>query len=141
MESILAAGGEEPIQAVQQLAALQAGGTIDLNSFWKFNRGREVFLQKWAKVWKENSLDVLICPGSRQVAPAHNHYGVPVYTIPWNFLDVSALQTLPQVYANEVYTLLIRSQFPASVIPFGKVDKSLDNVPFEPGVYPLQCMC
>jgi amidase len=93
MESILAAGGEEPIQAVQQLAALQAGETIDLDSVWKFNRGREIFLQQWAKVWKENALDVLICPGSRQVAPAHNHYGVPVYTIPWNFLDVSARRT------------------------------------------------
>ncbi|KAL3446020.1 amidase [Aspergillus insuetus] len=115
MESILAAGGEAPIQAVQQLAALQAGETIDLDSVWQFNRGREIFLQKWAEVWNDNALDVLICPGSRQVAPAHNHYGVPVYTIPWNFLD-----------------------FPASVIPFGKVDKSLDNVPFEPGVYPLQ---
>ncbi|KAL2798616.1 amidase [Aspergillus keveii] len=115
MESILATGGEEPIQAVQLLAALQAGEPIDLDSVWKFNRGREIFLQKWAKVWKENALDVLICPGSRQVAPAHNHYGVPVYTIPWNFLD-----------------------FPASVIPFGKVDKSLDNAPFESGVYPLR---
>jgi hypothetical protein len=36
---------------------------------------------------------------------------VPVYTIPWNFLDVSARRTLGviSIHVNVVYTLLTRS--------------------------------
>ncbi|KAL4910303.1 amidase signature domain-containing protein [Aspergillus multicolor] len=76
-------GNEQPIQAVLDLAKAHDNdrNPVNLESVWKFVAGKEDFLRKWGAVWRENSLDVLICPGSRQVAPPHNHYGVSFYTL------------------------------------------------------------
>ncbi|KAL2832732.1 amidase [Aspergillus pseudoustus] len=105
---------ESPIEPVINMEAALDNGPISLDSVWEFGAGRDTFRQRWGQIWRDNNLDVLICPGSRQVAPLHGQYGVPIYTAIWNFLD-----------------------FPAAVIPFGKVDKSLDAKQMRDGSVPL----
>jgi amidase len=88
---ILADGDEQPIQALLDINA--ASGLepreYTLDDLWDFNRDREEYRQAWHKVWMENGIDVLLCPGSRGTAVPHGKYGVPWYTMIWNLLDVS----------------------------------------------------
>ncbi|KAH6714585.1 amidase signature domain-containing protein [Leptodontidium sp. MPI-SDFR-AT-0119] len=101
----LSEGEEEPVPELHTAAPPDDGAPVDLEAIWNFNANKENYREEWAKVWRENDIDVLVCPGSRQVAPPHGKFGVPYYTMIWNYLD-----------------------FPASVVPFSKVDKSVDSV-------------
>ncbi|KAI8681032.1 Amidase [Fusarium keratoplasticum] len=107
---ILADGEEQPIQALLDINA--ASGLepreFTLDDLWDFNREREEYRHAWHKVWMENGIDVLLCPGSRGTAVPHGKYGVPWYTMIWNLLDC-----------------------PASVIPFLKADKAVDSQTME----------
>lgn len=60
-----------------------------LGDVWKFNAAREDYREEWGKIWREHDLDVVICPGSRSTAVPHGMYGLPLYTVVWNFVDVS----------------------------------------------------
>ena len=63
------------------------------------------FIKKWFSIFKDNNLDVLICPGNCSTAPPHDTYGIPPYTAMWNLVD-----------------------YPACIIPFGKIDIEKDPV-------------
>lgn len=47
------------------------------------------YADNWRKTWREYNLDVVIGPGAISTAVPHDTYGVPVYTLMWNVLDVS----------------------------------------------------
>ncbi|KAH8819425.1 amidase signature domain-containing protein [Xylogone sp. PMI_703] len=103
---VLAEAGEEPIP---ELSDANAGKYIEqrdptLADVWSINADKEEYREEWAQAWREHELDVLLCPGSRATAVPHGQYGVPEYTLVWNLLD-----------------------FPASVIPYLRADKSIDH--------------
>jgi amidase len=95
--SWLAEAGEEPMKAVNDINAQMyaAAGDISLESVWQFTAEREDIREEWAKIWRENGLDVLLCPGARGTAVPHGNYGMPVYSLPWNLLDVSQIVLHP----------------------------------------------
>ncbi|OAL48913.1 amidase [Pyrenochaeta sp. DS3sAY3a] len=103
----LADAGEEPIRPLLEQAVtsvLEKRDGFDLSDVWRFNSERENYTEEWGKVWRENSLDVVLCPAYKSVGALHDQVGMPHYTIIWNLLD-----------------------FPASVIPFLKVDPEVDT--------------
>ncbi|RAL06112.1 amidase [Aspergillus ibericus CBS 121593] len=57
----------------------------------------------WRQVWVEQKLDAILAPGAQNTAVGHDTYGWPPYTVIWNLLD-----------------------YPACIIPFGKVSKEQD---------------
>ncbi|SMQ56085.1 unnamed protein product [Zymoseptoria tritici ST99CH_3D7] len=75
-----------------------------LEDVWRFRAERYEYREEWGTVWRENSLDILLCPGYQGVGARHDHVGVPFYSAVWNLLD-----------------------FPASVVPFQKADRSVDT--------------
>lgn len=102
----LAEAGEEPILPLVKMAhssqveQREAG----LEDVWRFRAERDEYREEWGTVWRENSLDILLCPGYQGVGARHDHVGVPFYSAVWNLLD-----------------------FPASVVPFQKADRSVDT--------------
>lgn len=70
------------------------------------NCKREVIQDDWRKMWKAHKLDGVIGPAAQNTAIPHDTFGLPPYTLFLNVLD-----------------------YPACVIPFGKVDAALDPEP------------
>ncbi|OJZ82278.1 hypothetical protein ASPFODRAFT_51146 [Aspergillus luchuensis CBS 106.47] len=101
-------GGEQPIKALEYASPAALAGlqnpTLTLDDVWDSNASLMAYREKMAEVWKQYNLDVLICPGHWSTAGPHDTYGPPVYTVIWNLLN-----------------------FPASIIPYLKADKSLDS--------------
>ncbi|GLB01919.1 hypothetical protein AtubIFM57258_000330 [Aspergillus tubingensis] len=101
-------GDEQPIKALEYASPAALAGlqnpTLTLDDVWDANASLMAYREKMAEVWKQYNLDVLICPGHWSTAGPHDTYGPPVYTVIWNLLN-----------------------FPASIIPYLKADKSLDS--------------
>ncbi|KAI8660019.1 Amidase [Fusarium sp. Ph1] len=74
--------------------------------FHALNIARGVYAEAWKQIWLENQLDVVLAPSTVSMAVPHDTYGVPVYTMMWSVLD-----------------------YPAAVIPFGKVCRNKDPEP------------
>ncbi|KAH7086058.1 amidase signature domain-containing protein [Paraphoma chrysanthemicola] len=107
VQKMLSDAGEQPIQPLidaAQSPVLEKSDGFDLSDAWRFQAEREDYTEQWGKVWRDNSLDVLLGPGYKGVGARHDHVGPPHYTMVWNLVD-----------------------FPASVIPFEKVDASVDT--------------
>ncbi|OJJ69442.1 hypothetical protein ASPBRDRAFT_45777 [Aspergillus brasiliensis CBS 101740] len=101
-------GDEQPIKALEYASPAELAGiqnpALTLDDVWDANASLVEYREKMAEVWKQYNLDVLICPGHWSTAGPHDTYGPPVYTVIWNLLN-----------------------FPASIIPYLKADKSLDS--------------
>ncbi|KAF5970661.1 amidase [Fusarium coicis] len=100
-------GGESPIadlDAMDPGKFLDPGFVADLSENVRISADIHDYREEWAKIWREAGIDVLLCPASRGSAVPHGEFGPLMYTIPWNLLD-----------------------FPSSVVPFGKADKTLDS--------------
>ncbi|GLA66678.1 hypothetical protein AtubIFM54640_009262 [Aspergillus tubingensis] len=101
-------GDEQPIKALEYASPAALAGlqnpTLTLDDVWDANASLVAYREKMAEIWKQHNLDVLICPGHWSTAGPHDTYGPPVYTVIWNLLN-----------------------FPASIIPYLKADKSLDS--------------
>ncbi|KAH7553089.1 hypothetical protein BM1_08062 [Bipolaris maydis] len=78
------------------------------------NVKRNIIMDEWRSLWKEQKLDVVIGPSAQHTAVPHDTYGLPPYTLFLNVLD-----------------------YPACVIPFGKSSSKLDPEPLVMG--PGQC--
>ncbi|KAL7911416.1 amidase [Trichoderma velutinum] len=104
----LADAGEEPIPdlvATNPRNFVGKDHVADLSEVWAINAALEDYREEWAQIWRKGNLDVLLCPPSRAgTAVPHGQFGAPHYAMIWNLLD-----------------------FPASVIPFLKADKSIDS--------------
>lgn len=57
---------------------------FDLNLAWGGYKA------EWQKIWTEHELDVILTPGAENTAVLHDTYGIPVYTMVWNLLEVRA---------------------------------------------------
>ncbi|RAL01881.1 amidase [Aspergillus ibericus CBS 121593] len=101
-------GDEQPIKALEYTSPATLAGvqdpTFTLDDVWDANSSLIAYREKMAEVWRHYKLDVLMCPGHYSTAGPHDTYGPPVYTVIWNLLN-----------------------FPASIIPYLKADKSLDS--------------
>lgn len=86
----LRAANEDLHPALEETITLTypEGHNPDLSDVWAVNASKEDLREEWAKIWWENGLDVLICPGSRSTAVPHGKYGPPAWTLVWNLLDV-----------------------------------------------------
>lgn len=105
----LAEAGEEPIPPLVEqgrMSVLEKKDGFDLSDVWRFNSERENYTEEWGKVWRENSLDVVLCPAYKSVGALHDQVGLPHYTIIWNLLDVS----YPEILWPGVFTIPIRSR-------------------------------
>lgn len=89
---LLADAEEEPIKALTAMplgAYLDNQASFDLEDMWRFVAERDDYRESWGKIWRNNALDVLLCPGYRGTAPPHDEFGIPAYTLIWNSIDVS----------------------------------------------------
>ncbi|KAL2801887.1 amidase signature domain-containing protein [Aspergillus granulosus] len=107
----ISAGGEQPIKALAYASPVAIVGSDErisnnptIDDVFDCNAARSDYHNKMVAVWNRHDLDVVICPGGRAPAPPHDEHGVPVYTVVWNLVN-----------------------FPASIIPFLRVDKSIDS--------------
>jgi amidase len=55
----------------------------------RLNEARFEYLKAWQETYRDNKLDVILAPGAATTAIPHDTYGVPIYTLMWNVLDVS----------------------------------------------------
>jgi amidase len=91
----LAEAGEKPILPLTKMseaADLEDRDEIGLDDVWRFRAEREDYREQWGKLWRKNSLDILLCPGYQGVGARHDHVGFPHYTAVWNLLDVSSIK-------------------------------------------------
>lgn len=103
----LEAGGESPIAdlaAMDPSQFLEPGFVADLAENIRISADIHDYREEWARIWRDAGIDVLLCPASRGCALPHGEFGPLMYTILWNLLD-----------------------FPSSVVPFGKADKTIDS--------------
>ncbi|KAL4862440.1 hypothetical protein BDV12DRAFT_203057 [Aspergillus spectabilis] len=106
LKHIIRQGNEEPIAALANTAPQSVTGSkkYHLSDVWDCNRRLKAYREIMRQIWKENRLDVVICPPSTTIATPHDKFPMPAYAIIWNLLD-----------------------FPASVIPYLKTDDVKDR--------------
>jgi amidase len=60
-----------------------------MDELFDINVAKGAYKTLWNRVWVDNNLDVILCPGAQNTAVPHDTYGGPVYTCVWNLLEVS----------------------------------------------------
>lgn len=101
--AFMARSGEPPVPSVARHVAPRHCDALDslrkdmegMDMFRKIaalQRARQELSEAWRMLWKDLSLDVVICPGSQVTAVKHDTYPYPAYTVFLNVLDVSAPQ-------------------------------------------------
>lgn len=87
------AGGEPVINSLVKtmhtVNRKPEGYTVD--EVFDFNVARLEYKSAWNKLFVDNQLDVILCPGAQNTAVPHDEYGTPPYTALWNLLEVRAL--------------------------------------------------
>jgi amidase len=68
----------------------------DLEDVWRLNVERRKYLAMFRELYVKNDLDVILMPTYQSTAVRHDRYGVPMYTVLANLLDVRCC-TLPIV--------------------------------------------
>lgn len=61
-----------------------------LDALFELNVQRAAICRQWREIMVEEELDAVIMPGYQSVAPRHDAYGVPVYTVLQNLLNYPA---------------------------------------------------
>ncbi|KAM0202725.1 hypothetical protein ACHAPQ_010782 [Fusarium lateritium] len=61
--------------------------------FHKLNEARGAYAEAWKETWKKHDLDVIMAPGAVGTAVPYDTYGIPVYTVVWNVLDLFLMGT------------------------------------------------
>lgn len=65
------------------------------------NVKRNIIMDEWRSLWKEQKLDVVIGPSAQHTAVPHDTYGLPPYTLFLNVLDVSAREAVLSCLAKK----------------------------------------
>ncbi|KAL4863796.1 hypothetical protein BDV12DRAFT_177020 [Aspergillus spectabilis] len=99
------ASGEPPIRSLKDSLPDLSGRHSTLEDLFDLNAQKAEIAARWHQVWVDNQLDAIIMPGHWKTATPHDTYGHPPYTVLWNLID-----------------------WPACIIPYGKVDSSLDEI-------------
>ena len=80
---------EEILPGMKDLKeAMASAPKSTLEDVWQFHGNRGDYRQAWHSKWAETGMDVLLCPAHQGTGMPHNAYGLPVYTMIWNLLDV-----------------------------------------------------
>lgn len=89
-------GGERPVASVAKASNPMFSGPMPvpmemdpLLRYDALHQQRQACLEAWRRVWVDNQLDVILCPGAQNTAVPHDTFGWPPYTQIWNILDVS----------------------------------------------------
>jgi amidase len=86
--SHLHASGEPPIPSLSSMSFRElAEWKPSLDELWDMNVARAGIREKWKDVVVNERLDAVLSAGYQGVAPKHDSYGVPVYTVLQNLLD------------------------------------------------------
>lgn len=87
------AGGEPIIKSLVKtmhtVNKKPQGYTVE--EIFDLNVAKSKYKAAWNKVFVENQLDVILCPGAAHTAVPHDEYGTPPYTALWNLLEVSCM--------------------------------------------------
>lgn len=84
---------EEPIKALSYTSpfVVLENREYTIEDLWDANVELEMHREKLLRLWTDKKLDVLLCTGSMNPATPHDEYGMPIYTLYWNLVDVSFL--------------------------------------------------
>lgn len=85
------ASGEPPVNSVKLSIPPGEKHKYTIDQLAGLNVQRRVYADSWRQVWLENNLDIVLAPGAQNTAVPHDTYGMPPYTLIWNFLDVSGV--------------------------------------------------
>lgn len=81
--------GEPIIPSLQKTMHLvNKKPSYSLEEVFDLNVAKFGYKAAWNKIWVENELDVILCPGAANTAVLHDNYGAPPYTAVWNMLEV-----------------------------------------------------
>jgi len=110
--SHLRASGEPPIPSLPSMSFAElADWQPNLDELWDMNVARVGIREKWKDVIVSEGLDAVLSAGYQGVAPKHDTYGVPVYTVLQNLLD-----------------------WPSGILKVGRAEKRLDQEFWKEGV-------
>lgn len=86
----LRASGEPFIPSLATAAFDELKGwKPDLEVLWDMHVERAEIVKKYHDLFVDEGLDAVLTCGYQAVAPKHDTYGVPLYTVVWNLLNVS----------------------------------------------------
>jgi len=118
--TILKAGGEPPVPSLKTASFKELGAwEPSLDELWDMNVERSKIVKRYHDLFVEHELDAVVMPGYQATAVPHDTYGVTVYTVLQNLLNVSMCEAL-WVKANA-------RQYPSGILPFQKAQKELDQ--------------
>lgn len=81
--------GEPMIPSLEKTEwAINRKEKYELEEVFDINMAWAGYKAQWQKVWTENRVDVILCPGAENTAVLHDTYGIPAYTMVWNLLEV-----------------------------------------------------
>ena len=84
--------GEPIIPSLQKtMGLINKKPEYTLDEVFDLNLAKIIYRAQWNKVFVDNELDVIICPGASNTAVLHDNYGAPPYTAVWNMLEVWVL--------------------------------------------------
>ena len=85
----IAKSGEPIIPSLQKTLAIVGKPTaFSVDNIFDLNVARLELAASWHKVFVDNHLDVLLCPGAPFTAMPHDAFGTPPYTALWSLLEV-----------------------------------------------------
>lgn len=86
------AGGEPLVPSVVNVGSKLKRKPDDytVDDIFDHNVAKVVYKNAWNRVFVENALDVILCPGAGHTALPHDQYGLPPYTAIFNLLEVKS---------------------------------------------------
>jgi amidase len=141
---LIASGGEPIVPSVSNL--INQGNDID----WKtpldlgsdrfenlaiLQNKRAEMAEVWRKVWTLHKLDAVICPPAQSTAVQHDQFGLPIYSLFLNVLDVSLSRL------DHEYVCSKQQQYPACIIPCGTANTKGTSFVSQPGQGTPVCKC
>ena len=86
----ISSSGEPMINSLAKtLHLVNKKPSYTMDELFDINVAKGAYKNLWNRVWVDNDLDVILCPGAQNTAVPHDTYGAPVYTCVWNLLEVS----------------------------------------------------
>ncbi|KAJ6045870.1 uncharacterized protein N7446_008955 [Penicillium canescens] len=117
----IARGGEPPIPSLHFTYNLDGTGPEpDLRKLFELNVARNEITAQMRELFVENQLDVILGPGYQSCAVAHDAYGLPMYTVLANLVDVGC-----HIHVYRSFT--DNSKYPACVLPIGSANEAADK--------------
>lgn len=86
---------EDPIASLAHTSTrnLVQPRKYNIDDVWNSNVALSEYREEWLCQWQGAGMDVLLCPGAHATAVPHDTFGMPVYTLIWNLLDVRSVSS------------------------------------------------